>query len=112
MAAHESGDPAEEERFLRFYALPPNPTEVDLESSLVDWRRLGMSETFVESLVARLEVVRLQRPVASHIVSTEARYVEADDAWEYRRRCSCGNRGAWLRDQKKIAPCPRAGGAR
>lgn len=26
----------------------------------------------------------------------------------YRRECSCGHRGFWLRNPEKVAPCPRA----
>lgn len=27
---------------------------------------------------------------------------------EWRRACSCGHRGVWLRNPEKVAPCPRA----
>lgn len=48
-----------------------------------------------------------------HRQTIATRMVQHDDnpAWtvpEYGRRCACGHRGVWLRNLKKVAPCPRA----
>lgn len=67
-----------EARFLHFYDLKPDPTEADIETSLSAWRRVDMSDSFLEALVERLELVRAQRPIPEHVVSTEARYDSAD----------------------------------
>ncbi|HUR93097.1 MAG TPA: hypothetical protein VMY76_00845 [Gemmatimonadales bacterium] len=53
---------AREARFRTFYDLPANGdlTEAALEESLSTWRRCGMSASFLEGLVERLELVRVR----------------------------------------------------